>query len=289
MRDDAASRRHGARVTPAAHQTLGGAVAIVTGASRGIGKGCALELAAAGATVYVTGRTVRDDGASLPGSLEATVEEIGQLGGDGVAVRCDHADDEDVDALFARVNRERGRLDVLVNNAFGVPARMDPRVPFWETPVSDWDTMIDVGTRSAYVGTHHAARIMVPAGRGLIVNDSSAGAVRFFHHLVYGIGKVALDRLTKDAARPLSAHGVAIVSVWPYVARTERVLGLAGGDLGTTESPRFTGRGIVAMASDPDVQRWSGRAVTTRGLADAYGFVDVDGELPPDQPWQPPG
>ncbi len=262
---------------------------MVTGASRGIGKGCALELAAAGATVYVTGRTVRDDGAPLPGSLAATVDEISQLGGHGVAVRCDHADDKDVEALFKQVADERGRLDVLVNNAFGVPAHMDPRVPFWETPVSDWDVMIDVGTRSAYVGAHHAARIMVPAGRGLIVNVSSAGAVRFFHHLVYGIGKAALDRLTKDAARPLSAHGVVIVSVWPYVVRTERVLGMPGIDLGTTESPRFTGRGIVALASDPDVQRWSGRAVTTRGLADAYAFADVDGGLPPDQPWRPPG
>ncbi|MGH9024571.1 MAG: SDR family NAD(P)-dependent oxidoreductase [Acidimicrobiia bacterium] len=270
-------------------KSLAGAVAVVTGASRGIGKGCAVELAAAGATVYVTGRTLREDPAPLPGSIQATVDEIGAVDGDGVAVRCDHADDEDVEALFTRVVAERGRLDVLVNNAFAVPAHMDPRRPFWETPVTDWDVMIDVGTRSAYVAAHHAARIMVSSGRGLIVNVSSAGAVRFFHHIAYGIGKAALDRLTKDAARPLATHGVSIVSVWPYLVRTERVMGMRGIDLGMTESPRFTGRGVVALASDPDVQRWSGRAVTTRGLADAYGFVDVDGGLPPDQPWQPPG
>jgi NAD(P)-dependent dehydrogenase (short-subunit alcohol dehydrogenase family) len=130
---------------------------------------------------------------------------------------------------------------------------------------------------------------MVHAERGLIVNVSSAGAVRFFHNLVYGIGKAALDRLTKDAARPLAAHGVAMVSVWPYLVRTERVMRMSGVDDAITESPEFTGRGIVALATDGDVVRWTGRAVTTHGLAEAYGFTDVDGRLPPDQPWQPPG
>jgi dehydrogenase/reductase SDR family member 1 len=267
---------------------LAGTVAVVTGASRGIGKGCALELGAAGARVYVTGRTVSERDAPLPGSLEATVAEIEGLGGSAAAVACDHADDAQVTDLFDRVVADHGRLDVLVNNAFGVPSRMDPRVPFWETPITDWDAMIDVGTRSAYVCTHHAARIMVPLRRGLVVNVSSAGAVRFFHHLVYGIGKAALDRLTNDAARPLAAHDVSIVSVWPFVARTERVMEMAGLDLGATESTRFVGRGIVALASDPDVARWNGRAVTTRALADAYAFTDIYGALPPQQPWQPP-
>jgi NAD(P)-dependent dehydrogenase (short-subunit alcohol dehydrogenase family) len=269
-------------------RSLAGHVAIVTGASRGIGKGCALELGAAGATVYVTGRTVAERDAPLPGSLESTVAEIEGLGGRVVAVSCDHADDVQVADLFARVVAEHGRLDVLVNNAFGLPPRMDPRVPFWETAIADWDAMIDVGTRSAYVCTHHAARIMVIARRGLVVNVSSAGAVRFFHHLAYGIGKAALDRLTKDAAHSLAAYDVSIVSLWPFIARTERVIEMAGLDLAATESPRFVGRGIVALASDPDVARWSGHAVTTRALADAYAFTDIDGNLPPKQPWQPP-
>jgi len=268
---------------------LTGTVAIVTGASRGIGKGCALELAAAGSTVYVTGRTLRDEHADLSGSLGATVAEIEGEGGRAVAVRCDHTHDDEVDALFDRVSREQGRLDVVVNNAFRVPAAMDPRVPFWETPVTDWDAMLDVGTRSAYVCAHHAAGMMVPAGRGLIVNVSSAGAIRFFHHLVYGIGKAALDRLTKDAARPLGPHGVAVVSVWPYLVSTERVRQMPGIDLSATESPRFVGRGIVALASDTDRMRWTGRALTTGALSREYGFTDLDGRLPPDQPWQPPG
>ncbi|MEO2167292.1 MAG: SDR family NAD(P)-dependent oxidoreductase, partial [bacterium] len=138
-------------------------------------------------------------------------------------------------------------------------------------------------------GTHRAARMMVPRGRGLIVNISSAGAIRFFHHLVYGVGKAALDRITKEAARPLAEHGIAIVSLWPNIVRTERVLNLPGFDLAGAESLRFTGRAVVALAEDPEVTRHSGRAVTSRGIADAYGFRDVDGSLPDDSPWQPIG
>ncbi len=272
---------------------LDGAVAIVTGASRGIGKGVALELAAAGATVYVTGRTMSDDDGrttSLGGSLSATVAEIEGSGGRAFAHRCDHADDGSVAELFDRVRVEQARLDVLVNNAFAVPERLDSSVPFWRSPISDWDVMIDVGTRSAYVAAHHAAREMEPAGRGLIVNVSSAGAIRFFHHIAYGVGKAALDRFTHDAARPLAEHGIAMVSIWPYIVATERVeqmLG-SGADLGAIESPRFVGRGVVALATDPGVLRRSGGAFTTRALADEYGFTDIDGELPPEQPWRPP-
>jgi len=268
--------------------SLDSAVALVTGASRGIGKGCALALGAAGATVYVTGRTQESGSSALGGSLAATVDAVASLGGQGIAVACDHVNDDEVSAVFARIERERGHLDLLVNNAFAVPERIDPQTPFWETPISDWDVMMDVGTRSAYVATHHAAQVMVAAESGLIVNVSSAGAVRFFHHIAYGIGKAALDRLTKDAARPLAAHGVAVVSVWPYLVRTERVMRMPGVDPAITESPEFTGRGIVALASDPEVMRWTGRAMTTHSLADAYGFTDVDGRLPPDQPWHPP-
>ena len=269
--------------------SLNGKIAIVTGASRGIGKGCALELGAAGATVYVTGRTLKEGSSPVSGSLESTVAEIEALGGKGVPVACDHADDAQVETLFERVAGEAGQLDVLVNNAFRVPPKVDPKIPFWETPVTDWDAMIDVGTRSSYVGAHFAARMMVPRRRGLIVNISSAGAIRFFHHLVYGVGKAALDRITKEAARPLASHGVTIVSLWPNLVKTERVLQLTGFDLAGAESQRFTGRAVVALAADPEVMQYSGRAVTSRGMADAYGFKDVDGSLPDDSPWQPVG
>lgn len=204
-------------------KSLQGRVAIVTGASRGIGKGCALELAGAGTTVYVTGRTISEDAdrppGSTEGSLDATVAEMEAMGGGGFAVACDHADDTQVAELFAKVSRDAGKLDVLVNNAFCVPTKLNPKTPFWETPISDWDVMIDVGTRSSYVGTHFASRIMVRQKTGLIVNISSAGAIRFFHHLAYGVGKAALDRITMEAAPPLSRHGVAIVSLWRTSSR----------------------------------------------------------------------
>jgi dehydrogenase/reductase SDR family protein 1 len=266
---------------------LDGAVAIVSGASRGIGKGCALELGAAGATVYLTARSARAGDSPLPGSVAETAQEIARAGGTGVPVACDHGADEQVAALFERVEREAGRLDVLVNNAFRVPDELDPRVPFWETPVSHWDDMIDVGTRSAYVATHCAARLMVPQARGLIVNVSSAGALRFFHHLVYGVGKSALDRMTRDAAPPLRAHGVAIISLWPYLVRTERVLRMASLAGVQTESQRFPGRAVVALAADPAVLRWSGRALTTWDVAAQYGFTDEGGVLPQEPPWRP--
>lgn len=268
--------------------SLTGKVALVTGASRGIGKGCALELGVAGATVYVTGRTLADEDGELAGSLETTVAEIEALGGQGRAVVCDHADDDAVAALFERIERESGRLDVLVNNAFAVPEHVDPKAPFWEKPISDWDTFLDVGTRSAYVATHHAARIMAGARDGLVVNISSAGAVKYFHHLAYGIGKAALDRFTTDAAYALAKIGVTVVSVWPFLVRTERVERIPGISSEVAESTRFVGRGVVALATDPRVDRWNGRAVTTRGLADEYGFTDLDGSLPNHQPWSPP-
>ena len=144
-----------------AQDGLRGQVAVVTGASRGIGKGCALELGAAGATVYVTGRTLEEGAAPLPGTIGATAAEVTALGGTGIAVCCDHRDDAAVEALFDRVQAEAGRLDVLVNNAFLIPKELTSGRPFWEVPISNWDDMIGVGTRSAYVASRFAARLMV--------------------------------------------------------------------------------------------------------------------------------
>jgi dehydrogenase/reductase SDR family member 1 len=266
---------------------LEGRVAVVTGASRGIGKGCALELGAAGATVYVTARSVREDDHPLPGTIGATADEVTAAGGTGVAVALDHRDDDAVEALFQRVLDDHGRLDVLVNNAFIVTDELTSGKPFWEVPVSNWDDMIDIGTRSAYVASVFAARAMVDAGAGLIVNVSSSGAEEYAWQVAYGVGKCALDRITADTAHELAPHGVSVVSVWPGFVRTERIdLGVAAGllpeslDLSTSESPRFVGRAVVALATDPDVARWTGRAVPARDLADEYGFTDVDGRLP---------
>ena len=261
-----------------------GRVAIVTGASRGIGKGIALELGAAGATVYVTGRTVREGEAPLPGTIGDTADAVSRAGGRGIAVACDHADDAAVEAIFARVASEQGRLDLLVNNAFAMPPDLTRQRPFYERPVSDWDVMVDVGTRSAYVASVFAARAMVGAGRGLIVNVSSSGAVEPRWHVVYGVGKAALDRITADTALELAPHGVVVVSIWPGLVLTERTeqarAALPQLDFEHAESQRFTGRAVVALASDPDVRRFGGRAISSRDLALAYGFRDVDGRLP---------
>ncbi len=263
---------------------LAGRIAIVTGGSRGIGKGCALELGLAGAKVYVTGRTVEEGQAPLPGTVGATVAEITEAGGEAVAVPCDHRDDAAVERLFARVDEECGRLDVLVNNAFLIPKELTSGRPFWELPLSNWDDMIDVGTRSAYVASVHAAQRMVPAGAGLIANVSSSGAQEYAWHVVYGVGKCALDRITADTAHELRDHGVAVVSLWPGLVLTERTRGAAkqlpGLNFEGAESQRFTGRAIAHLAADPKVVRWSGQAVASRTLADAYGFTDVGGGLP---------
>lgn len=267
---------------------LDGQVAIVAGASRGVGRGCALELAAAGAKVYVLGRTLGEGEGQLPGSLQTTAREAAELGGTAVPVVCDLRSDKSIAAIFSRVTAEDGRLDVLVNSAFDLPAGCVPDTPFFETPVSYWDDMLSVGARAAYVTTWHAAQLMVRQGRGLIVNISSQGSREYFVHATYGITKSTLDRLTVDTGRDLKPRGVATVAVWPSFVLTERILAFDaeewGLDLDAAESPRFPGRGVVALGADPEVGRFCGRILTTRQLADEYGFTDVDGSLPKGAP-----
>jgi len=267
---------------------LDGRVAVVAGASRGIGRGCALELAAAGASVYALGRTLHEGDGSLPGSLTTTAREARELGGTVLPVVCDLRSDAEVAAAFERVGDERGRLDVLVNSAFDLPDGCGNGVPFWETPLSYWDDMLGIGARSAYAATWHAARLMLARGRGLVVNISSQGAREYFVHATYGISKSALDRITRDAGRDLAPRGIAVVSLWPCFVRTERILAFDpaewGVDLEGAESPRFAGRAVVALASDPDVVKRAGRIFTTRQIAEAYGFRDVDGSLPKGAP-----
>lgn len=270
---------------------LEGRVALVTGASRGVGKGVALGLAEAGATVYVTGRSLSpaDD---ARGSLEQTAREIETLGGTGVAVRCDHADDAQVRAAFDRVRDERGRLDVLVNNVMSTPQPEDlpegcryqwDLHPFWDMPIALWDAYHVVGLRSHYVASAFAVPLLLAAGGGLIVSISSPGAVRYARNVPYGVGKAGVEKLVSDMAEELRPHRVASISLWPGFNRTEDVLARPDlyPDLSGSVSTRFAGRAVAALAADPDVLARSGKCLRASDLAREYGFTDVDGSVPP--------
>jgi dehydrogenase/reductase SDR family protein 1 len=262
---------------------LSGKVAVVTGASRGVGKGVAVELGAAGATVYVTGRTLEAGAGPLPGTIGETAEQVTALGGKGIPVRCDHARDSDVAALFRRVADEQGRLDILVNNVFAVPDGRLYGVPFWEQPISLWDEIHQVGLRSHYVASVYAAPLMIARPGGLIANISSFGAARFALNVAYGVGKKGVDRLAADMAHDLEPHGVASVSLWPGIVKTERLLAGIGNlpfDPSTGESPRFTGRAVVALAADPGLMAKTGKRWVVAELAEEYGFTDIDGSRP---------
>lgn len=255
---------------------LDGVAALVTGASRGVGKGVALALGEAGATVYVTGRTL--DAGSRPGSLRETVAEIEERGGRAVPLVCDHADDESVRAAFAQVKS----LDVLVNNVFAVPdGELFSRKPFWEQPIGFWDTMHQVGLRSHYVATALAAPLLIQSTRGLVANISSFGGAGYQVNVAYGVGKAGVDRLAADMARDFRKHEVCSVSLYPGIVRTERVLaGELPFDTTHSESPEFTGRAIVALAQDPERMHQTGKVLVVAELARHYDFTDVDGSQP---------
>jgi dehydrogenase/reductase SDR family protein 1 len=267
---------------------LDGSVALVTGASRGVGRGIALALGVAGATVYVTGRTTdADPPGELPGTIDATVRDVTSAGGRGIAVRCDHRDDAQVDAVFTRIAAEHHHLDLLVNNVWGGYERMVEdgvfrfAEPFWQQPLTRWDSMFGAGVRAHYVASAFAARLMVPRGRGLIVNISFFAAQKYLSNVAYGVSKAATDRLTRDCAHELRAHGVAVVSLYPGLVRTESVMRAAEYlDLSNSESPEFVGRAVAALAADPDVLRRSGEVLIAAALAREYGFTDLDGRTP---------
>lgn len=270
--------------------SLSGRVAVVTGASRGMGKGIALALADEGATVYVTGRTVTSGLHSLPGTVGDTASEIDARGGTGIAVRVDHANDDQVAALFTRVEREHGRLDILVNNAFSLPEDLTVPAPFWEKPLSDWE-MVDVGVRSNFVAAWHAAKLMVRQRSGLIVATSGYVGVTYTYGVVFGTAKSAVDRMAHDMAVELKPHNVASLSLWlglTFTERAERTLGrnpemtlqtVTDPDVGS--SVEFPGRVIAALANDPDIVRRSGGTFIAAELACEYGVTDVDGSVPP--------
>ncbi|MEV5647356.1 SDR family NAD(P)-dependent oxidoreductase [Nocardia sp. NPDC052254] len=262
-------------------------IVVVTGASRGAGKGIALALGETGAKVYVTGRTKSEGDAALPGTVFATAEEITRRGGIGVPVVVDHGDDAQVRALFERVRAQDGRLDILVNNALAVPDALTMKGPFWDKPLALLE-LFDVGMRSSYVSSYYAAPLLVANGAGLVVNTSSFGGACYMHGPAYGAGKAAVDKMAHDMAVDFRPFDIAVVSIWMGLLTTERTRaafaanpGAYEGLAATAESPEFTGRVIDALARDPELMRRSGRVLIGAELGAELGVRDTDGRQPP--------
>ena len=273
---------------------LKGKVALVTGASRGIGKGIAIGLGEAGALVYITGRSVHQTNSTetISGSLLDTKVAVEKAGGICIAVPVDHSDDEQIKSLFEQIDREQnGQLDLLVNNAFGgVRSLIDAKgKPFWESDLSLWDACNQVGLRSHYVASHFAAKMMTQRRQGLIVTISSWGGLAPIFGVAYGTGKSACDHLAADMAVELKPFNVASISLWPGIVGTEQFHQLADANLEDNESnlgvaaisdkfnwetPLFVGRVIASLYNDPDLMRRTGKVQIAAELAANYGIVD---------------
>jgi NAD(P)-dependent dehydrogenase (short-subunit alcohol dehydrogenase family) len=271
-------------------------VALVTGASRGAGRGIAVELGAAGATVYLTGRSVsgKPTTDNVPGTIDESAREVTDRGGRGIAVRCDHTIDADVESLFSRIRDNHGRLDILVNNVWGGYEHNDcrplPLVPFWEQSLHQWDSMFSAGVRAHLTASRMAVPLMLPQHRGLIVSTTAnLDALPYLRNLFYDLAKNAVARLAWAMGQELRDRGIATLAVAPGFMRTERVVEAfrrggapeaINGPGGPKETTAYLGRAIVALASDERVIEKSGQLVDVGTLAREYGFTDIDGTQP---------
>jgi NAD(P)-dependent dehydrogenase (short-subunit alcohol dehydrogenase family) len=269
---------------------LTGRVAVVTGASRGAGRGIAGVLGECGATVYVTGRSSRGGTATdgLPGTVEDTADEVTRRGGQGVALRCDHTVDAEVEAVFGRVQAEQGRLDLLVNNVWNGYSTEEPRgldmAPFWKLPLKHWDRMFVAGVRAHLVASRLGAPLMLPQESGLIVNTVAWLHGQYLRHIYYDLSKACIVRMAADMAEDLSKHRVAAVALAPGFMRTERVMAAHAAhpfDLGRTESPEYMGRAVACLAADAAIMDKTGSMLYVGDLAEEYDFTDVDGRRVP--------
>lgn len=262
-------------------------VAVVTGASRGAGAGIARALGEKGYTVYVTGRTVREGEAALPGTVGQTAEAVTALGGRGVAVAVDHHDDQAVQALFERVEKDEGRLDILVNNATIIDDALIQPGGFWERPLALVD-ILDIGLRSGYVASFYAAPLMIRTGGGLIAFTSSFGSVCYMHGPAYGAQKAGVDKFAADMGVDLRDHDVSAVSLWMGPLATERTARAIAERpdqyeeiMRLAETPEFTGRVIAAIHADPERMAMSGQTFIGAELAQRYGISEAGGRQPP--------
>jgi NAD(P)-dependent dehydrogenase (short-subunit alcohol dehydrogenase family) len=262
-------------------------IAIVTGASRGAGRGIAIALGSHGCTVYVTGRSAKAGDAPLSGTIHETAAAVTAAGGQGIAVRVDHADDSQVKALFEQVQREQGCLDILVNNACLIRDEVMHPLNFWQKPLEVVD-MLDVGLRSSYVASYYAAPMMVARNKGLVIFTSASGSVHYVFGPAYGAHKAGMDKFAADMAVDFKPFGVASLSIWMGALLTERLKLLMEenpakfGKLGdTAETPEFTGHIIWALFNDPALMELSGQTVIGAEMALKYGIKDTNGRQPP--------
>ena len=280
---------------------LRGRVAVVTGATRGVGRGITLALAECGATVYVTGRSTRLQATTdnLPGTIEDAAEDVTARGGIGIPVRCDFTSESDVRFLFDRIRREEGRLDLLVNNAWGGYEQYDHKsfaLRFWDQPFEQrWRGMIESGLRAHLLASYYAIPLLIAGRRGRKTGPGLIASTVAWDHgkymgNVYDITKHAIVRMVYVLSLELRAHNVAAVAVAPGFTRTERILrAYQAGErtwrkvpaLKKTESPEYVGRAIALLAADAGLLRKSGRAFRSGELARLYKFTDVDGRRVP--------
>jgi NAD(P)-dependent dehydrogenase (short-subunit alcohol dehydrogenase family) len=268
-------------------ERLTGQVAVVTGATRGAGLGIARVLGEQGATVYVTGRSVRGAPAvpEYPGSIEDAADQVTARGGRGIPVRCDHTDEQSVIELFERVQAGHGRLDVLVCNAWAgympYPEHNDWfRQPFWEQSMERWDGMFTGGLRAHLMTARYGVPLMLPASRGLVIFTTFTMGRKYLGNVFYDVAKNGICRAAEVLAGELEDHEIAVLALTPGWVLAERMTDLTPNQRAQTESVEYIGRAVAALAADPGVIRRSGQTLAAGNLAREYGFTDVDGRQP---------
>ena len=280
-------------------RSLAGRIAFVAGGTRGAGRGIAVELGAAGATVYVTGRTTRTQTSEYgrPETIEDTAALVSEAGGEGVAIRVDHLVPAEVEALVARIRAERGRLDILVNDIWGGERLFEWNKAVWEHNLENGLRLLRLAVDTHLITAHHALPLLIGNPGGLLVEVTDGTAEYNADHyrlsVFYDLAKTAATRMAWGHAKDLAPHGATAVSLTPGWMRSEMMLDnyrvteenwrdatARSPHFAISESPRFVGRAVVALAADPDRVRWNGQSLSSGGLAKVYGFTDLDGSRP---------